>query len=71
MRIARGGEVVAELYAPSGRRIASRIWSGTSAGSHVESLEGLLPFKRLTSGTYYLRIRAGEAVSVRALQIVR
>lgn len=70
-RIPRAGDVVAELYAPSGRRIASRTWSGMSAGSHVESLESLLPFKRLTSGTYYLRIRVGDAVSIRALQIVR
>ena len=70
-RIPRGGEVVAELYAPSGRRIAARTWTGRPVGSHLVSLESLIPFERLTSGAYYLRVRAGEQVSARVLQIVR
>lgn len=66
--LAEPGIVRLEVYGADGRRVAVAIDGAyRSSGSHIETVD----VSKLTSGTYLLRLIAGEAISGQPFSVVR
>ncbi len=65
--IAKRSDVVIELYNALGETISEAAHGFYNSGSHIVELSG----KNLSSGNYFLRVKAGDAVSTKKITIVK